>query len=77
MQSPGGIFCKKSIKLVLNYHGRPSSQITPMIIIQHIMLFKNCCELLQIFGETGARESAIQCVLVILFLALVDSLGHM
>ena len=57
--------------------GRPSSQITPIIIVQQIMCFKNCCELLQIFGETGARESAIQCVIVILFLALMDSLGHM
>ena len=59
MQSPSVTFCKKkSIKLVLNYHGRPSSQKTTIII----MIFLNCCELLQIFGETGATESTVPTV---------------
>ena len=56
MQSPVAIFCKKSIKLVLNvrktwYHERPSSQITPIIIVQQIMRFKTVASFYRFLGK--------------------------
>ena len=47
---------QKSIKLVLNvrktwYHERPSSQITPIIIVQQIMCFKTVASFYRFLGK--------------------------
>ena len=47
---------QKSIKLVLNvrktwYHERPSSQITPIIIVQQIMRFKSVASFYRFLGK--------------------------
>ena len=47
-----------------NVSGKSSSQITPSIYTSNYDLKKNCCDVVQFFGETGARELAIQCLII-------------